>query len=201
MRRGVRLVLASESPRRRGLLESAGIVPIVVPPGVDEDVSEGFMPPEELVKSLARWKVRGIVSRMPDEFVMGGDTVVFIDGEVLGKPKDEDEARRMLRRIAGRTHEVYSGIALYEPVGGRILDDYDATKVSLREMDEEEIDWYVRTGEPMDKAGSYALQGIGCLFVTRVEGDFTGVVGLPLPKVYALLRRAGIGLDEILTKG
>lgn len=197
----LRLILASLSPRRKSLLESAGIAPFVVPSNVDEDAAAQGMAPGELVKALARRKIRKVALDMPGEFVLGGDTIVLIDGEVLGKPRDREEARDMLRRISGRTHEVYTGIALYEPKGRTILDDYDATKVTMREMDEEEIIWYVDTGEPMDKAGSYALQGIGGFFVTRVEGDFSGVVGLPLPKVYELLRRAGVGLDEILTVG
>lgn len=194
----MRLILASCSPRRKSLLESAGISPFVVPPDVEEDSPSGSLPPWELVRSLAKKKVLAVASRFPQDLVLGGDTIVFIDGMVLGKPKDEDDARATLRRIAGRTHWVYTGVALYEPGSGTVLDDHDETAVTIRALDDQEIDWYVRTGEPMDKAGSYALQGIGGLFVTRVEGDFTGVVGLPLPKVYDLLRRAGVRADQLI---
>lgn len=193
----LRLILASESPRRKTLLESAGISPVVVPSNVDEETPSEDMAPGELVKALARRKIRKVAASRPNDFVLGGDTIVYIDGKVLGKPADKEEAREMLRRICGRTHEVYTGVALYEPLGRTVLDDFDATSVTIREMDEEEIRWYVETGEPMDKAGSYALQGIGGFFVTKVEGDFSSVVGLPLPKVYDLLRRAGVSLGEI----
>lgn len=198
--RGLRLVLASESPRRKDLLESVGIIPLVVPSNIDEDIPDKAMPPDNLVKVLARRKIRRVAADRPGDFVIGADTIVVIDGEVLGKPRDDEDARAMLRRISGRTHHVYTGVALYEPWGQSVLDDFDVTPVTIRAMDEEEIQWYVATGEPMDKAGSYALQGIGGFFVTRVEGDFSNVVGLPLPKVYSLLRRAGVGLDQILSR-
>lgn len=178
-------------------MESAGILPVVVPSNVDEEAPSQDMGPGELVKALARRKIRKVAQSRPKEYILGGDTIVYIDNVVLGKPGSKEEAKEMLRRISGRTHEVYTGIALYEPLGRTVLDDFDATRVTLRKMDEEEIGWYVNTGEPMDKAGSYALQGIGGFFVTRVEGDFSGVIGLPLPKVYELLRRAGVLLDQL----
>lgn len=197
MKSVLRLILASESPRRKSLLESAGISPIVVPSNVDEEAPSEDMAPGDLVKALARRKIRKVAASHANDLVLGGDTIVYIEGKVLGKPGDKEEAREMLRCICGRTHEVYTGIALYEPLGRTVLDDFDATFVTIKDMDEEEIRWYVETGEPMDKAGSYALQGIGGFFVTRVEGDFSSVIGLPLPKVYGLLRRAGVQLDQI----
>ncbi|MGE5580023.1 MAG: Maf family protein [Bacillota bacterium] len=196
----MKLVLASESPRRKMLLESAGITPVVVPSNVDEDAPVDDMDPGDLVKALARRKIRKVAERLPDDYVLGGDTIVYIDGKVLGKPADKEQARDMLRRICGRTHEVFTGVALYEPLGKTVLDDFDATRVTIRDMDEEEIRWYVDTEEPMDKAGSYALQGAGAFFVERVEGDFSGVIGLPLPKVYSLLRRAGVSLKDLQEK-
>lgn len=193
----MRLILASESPRRKTLLESVGIEPVVVPSNVDEEAPSEDMSPGDLVKVLARRKIRKVAASRPNDYVLGGDTIVYIDGQVLGKPSDKQQAVEMLRRIRGRTHEVYTGVALYEPLGRTVLDDYDATFVTIRDLGEEEIRWYVETGEPMDKAGSYALQGIGGFFVTKVDGDFSSVVGLPLPKVYDLLRRAGVSLGEI----
>lgn len=180
-------------------MESAGIVPVIMPSNVSEEVKGDGLSPSELVKVLARRKIESVSEEHPHDYVLGGDTIVYIDGEVLGKPATEEDAVSMLKHISGKTHVVYTGIALYEPRTKTVLDDFDATEVTMRKMDEQEIRSYVRTGEPMDKAGSYALQGIGGFFVERVNGDFSGVIGLPLPKVYNLLRRAGLSPDEILS--
>jgi len=155
------------------------------------------MPPGELVMALAKRKISNVAKENPNDLVLGGDTIVYIDAQVLGKPGSKEEAAEMLRRIAGRTHQVYTGIALYHPVSRAVFQDVDVTSVTMKDMDDREIRWYVETGEPMDKAGSYALQGVGGFFVTKVCGDFSGVVGLPLPKVYGLLRRAGVSLEQI----
>jgi len=195
----LRLVLASESPRRKALLEAVGIRPVVVPSHAAEAVKEEGLEPHQLVRLLARRKIGKVAEIMPDELVLGADTIVYIDGEVLGKPESPEDARRMLQKIAGRTHVVYTGVALWDPGRKRVLDDFDKTEVTMCPLTEEEIAWYVSTGEPMDKAGSYALQGIGGMFVERVNGDFSSVIGLPLPKVYRLLRLAGVRLEELLT--
>jgi septum formation protein len=195
----LRLILASESPRRRALLEGVGIIPVVMPSDVGENVSREGLAPEELVRLLSRRKIDKVSRMRPDDFVLGADTIVYIDGAVLGKPQSAGDARRMLRTIAGKTHVVYTGVALWDPRGKRVLDDFDKTEVTMSPLTEEEIDWYVSTGEPMDKAGSYALQGIGGIFVSKVNGDFSSVIGLPLPKVYRLLRLAGVALEELLT--
>lgn len=196
----LRLVLASASPRRKTLLESAGITPVVVASNASEEVKGEGLEPEELVKLLARRKIREVSLGYPSDYVLGGDTIVYIDGKVLGKPENRADAVSMLRNISGRTHVVYTGVALYEPKSGTVLDDCDATKVTMRAMDDDEIRWYVSTGEPMDKAGSYALQGVGGFFVERIDGDFSSVIGLPLPKVYSLLMRAGVPLDRLITR-
>ncbi|MGI6662684.1 MAG: Maf family protein [Bacillota bacterium] len=195
----MRLILASESPRRKALLEGAGIVPVVVPSNATETVNREGLEPQELVKLLSRRKIDTVSRLMPDDFVLGADTIVYIDGTILGKPESAEDARGMLRKIAGKTHVVYTGVALWDPRGKRVLDDFDKTEVTMSPLTEEEIDWYVSTGEPMDKAGSYALQGIGGMFVVRVNGDFSSVIGLPLPKVYRLLRLAGVELEELLS--
>ncbi|NLA61288.1 MAG: septum formation inhibitor Maf [Firmicutes bacterium] len=192
-------MLASESPRRKALLEGAGIVPVVVPSNATETVNREGLEPQELVKLLSRRKIDTVSRLMPDDFVLGADTIVYIDGTILGKPESAEDARGMLRKIAGKTHVVYTGVALWDPRGKRVLDDFDKTEVTMSPLTEEEIDWYVSTGEPMDKAGSYALQGIGGMFVVRVNGDFSSVIGLPLPKVYRLLRLAGVELEELLS--
>jgi septum formation protein len=195
----LRLILASQSPRRKMLLEGAGIVPVVMPSDACETVKGDGLGPEELVKVLARRKIAGVSRVRPDDYVLGADTIVYIEGTVLGKPESPDDARQMLRTIAGKSHVVYTGVALYEPRERKVLDDFDKTEVTMSPLSEEEIEWYVRTGEPMDKAGSYALQGMGGLFVSRVNGDFSSVIGLPLPKVYRLLRLAGVRLEDLLT--
>ncbi|HHY44347.1 MAG TPA: septum formation inhibitor Maf [Firmicutes bacterium] len=195
----MRLILASESPRRKALLEGAGIIPVVVPSNAAETVNRDGIEPHDLVKILSRRKIDKVSKMLPDDYVLGADTIVYIDGTVLGKPESADDARRMLRKIAGKTHVVYTGVALWDPRGKRVLDDFDKTEVTMSPLTEEEIDWYVSTGEPMDKAGSYALQGIGGMFVTTVNGDFSSVIGLPLPKVYRLLRLAGVRLEELLS--
>lgn len=191
------LVLASLSPRRRTLLEQIGVKPVIVPSHVDESsLVKGITDPGEVVVTLARSKVSQVCANYRDQVVLGADTIVYLESRILGKPRDEKEAQFMLRQISGKTHSVYTGVALYNPKSGEILTDYDCTRVTMREMDQEEIEWYVSTGEPMDKAGSYALQGIGGVFVEKIEGDWTSVVGLPLPMVYRMLKTAGFGLRE-----
>lgn len=151
---------------------------------------------------LAEEKAREIAH--PGELVLGADTTVLVDGEILGKPADMDEARRMLRRIAGREHTVLSGVALHEAFPekgtGRTASTVDSTRVLMAEMDDERIDWYVATGEPMDKAGAYAIQGLGALIVEAVYGNYTNVVGLPLPTVRRLFAELGYDLRDFATR-
>lgn len=193
----MRLILASASPRRRVLLESAGIKPVVIPAGVEEEAARTGEP-DAVAKDLAERKVRAVARAHPEDLVLGADTLVVIDGEVLGKPSDMQDAIGMLERLSGRTHRVYTGIALYCPESRRILRDCDCTLVTMRDLVAQEIMWYVKTGEPMDKAGGYALQGAGAFFVREIRGDYSGVIGLPLAKVYALLKGAGISLEDLL---
>ena len=149
------------------------------------------------MKVLARRKIAGVFGSGPT--ITSWEPIPLFTQNVLGKPESPDDARQMLRTIAGKSHVVYTGVALYEPRERKVLDDFDKTEVTMSPLSEEEIEWYVRTGEPMDKAGSYALQGMGGLFVSRVNGDFSSVIGLPLPKVYRLLRLAGVRLEDLLT--
>jgi septum formation protein len=161
---------------------------------VDETPHPGEEP-EAYVLRLAREKA-GAVAR-PGELVLAADTTVVVDGEILGKPLDADDARRMLRQLAGREHEVLTGIALAEPNhgdGGRSVAQADLSRVRMAPLTDEEIDWYVATGEPMDKAGAYGIQGLGSLFVEAVDGNYTNVVGLPVPAVYRLFAELGYDL-------
>jgi len=179
------LVLASASPRRRALLEQLGIPLRVDPAHLDENVRAGEAA-ERYVLRLAQEKAAAVHVRHPADTVLAADTSVVLDGVVLGKPTDEDEALSMLGRLSGRTHSVMTAIAV-AGVGGRCV----TAKVTFAPATETALRWYVSTGEPMDKAGAYAVQGIGGFLVERIEGSVSAVVGLPLVETLALLREAG----------
>jgi septum formation protein len=179
------LVLASASPRRRDLLEAAGFAPIVVPADVDEQPLDHEMPRAHVVR-LARAKAAAIAAIRPDAAVLGADTVVALGDEILGKPGDRADARRMLERLAGRTHAVYTGVAL--SVRGELREAVDVSEVTLMPLDAAELDWYASTGEGLDKAGAYAVQGLASCFVTSIRGSYSTVVGLPVALVYSWLR-------------
>ena len=183
------IVLASSSPRRRHLLEMLGIDHQVVPADVREVQEPGELPATMAVR-LARVKAQAVAKERPDAPVLAADTVVVIDDEVLGKPTDEGDARQMLQRLSGRSHVVITAVALVLPEG-KTLERYDMTRVWFRTLSRETIAEYVATGEPLDKAGSYGVQGYGAVLVDRVEGDFFSVMGLPLRLVVELLAAAG----------
>ena len=182
------LVLASASPRRRALLEQLGIPLRVDPAHLDENVRAGEAA-ERYVERLAREKAEAVQVRHPNATVLGADTSVVVDGVVLGKPGSEDEALSMLRRLSGRTHEVMTAVAV-AGVGARCV----TAEVSFTAATDAALRWYVSTGEPLDKAGAYAVQGIGGFLVERIEGSHSAVVGLPLVETLALLREAGYRL-------
>lgn len=195
----LRLVLASRSPRRKALLEAIGIEPLVVPSKFDESrFDPSDMSPRDLAMALARGKTAAVAREYPDDVVLGADTIVVLDGKVLGKPATPTEAAQMLEHLSGNTHEVYTGIALYEPKSGQVFCDVARTLVTMRHMEPHEIEWYVGTGEPMGKAGGYGIQGKAALFVTGINGDYTGVIGLPLSKFYEILKRAGLLITNFL---
>jgi septum formation protein len=178
------LILASRSPRRHEILAAAGIPHVVRPAEVDESVRNGE-DAEQYVKRVARSKAEA-VSAQPDDVVLGADTVVVVDGEILGKPADQADARRMLGQLAGREHHVVTGICLRCP--GRSIEEVETTRVRFIPLSAREIDEYVASGEPLDKAGAYAIQGRASKFIDRVEGCYFNVVGLPVARVYAHLR-------------
>ena len=181
------LVLASASPRRAELLHAAGIAFVVVPPDVDESVQDDE-PPPRYVERLARAKAVAIQLHHPDRLVLAADTTVVVDGHILGKPDGAADARRMLTMLAGRTHEVITGVAL--AAGGAVIESRQATTtVAFAPMTAEWIDWYVASGEPMDKAGAYAIQGLASRFVTSISGSYSNVVGLPVALVHEMLER------------
>ncbi len=186
------LVLASASPRRQNLLATLGLHYTVRPVDLDETPLPGE-PPEVYVRRLAREKAAARVG--PDELVLAADTTVVLDGEILGKPGDPAEARAMLARLAGREHTVLTGVAV-EQLGRERRTVVESTRVRIAALEADEVAWYVATGEPMDKAGSYAVQGIGAMFVESVVGDYTNVVGLPLPVTRRLFAEAGYDLKD-----
>lgn len=182
------LVLASSSPRRRELLAGLGLNFAVRPVDLDERPIEGECA-RDYVLRLARAKAAARVER--NELVLAADTVVVLDQDLLGKPVDEADARRMLSRIAGREHYVFTGVALRCGDSQHEVSTVEQSRVRIAAITAEEIDWYVSTGEPMDKAGSYAVQGLGALFVEAVFGNYANVVGLPLPTVSRLFAELG----------
>ncbi|WP_114313367.1 Maf family protein [Thermus caldifontis] len=179
------LTLASGSPRRKALLEALGFPLRVVPPGVEEEGESLPLDPKELALALARRKGEGV----PGEWVLAADTVVDLEGRVLGKPKDRAENHLFLRLLSGRTHRVHTAIYLRTPQD--LVTEVHTTQVRFRRLSEEEIAWYVHSGEGLDKAGGYGAQGLGMALLQAIEGDFYTVVGLPVARVFALLWERG----------
>ena len=180
------LVLASRSPRRAKLLREAGYEFDVVPADVDESRLDGETP-RQYVARVAGSKASAVAARAGDRIVVAADTVVLIDGLVLGKPADRRDAASMLARLSGRTHEVLTGMVVAR--GGRLRNVVEVTRVTFATLDPARIAWYAATGEPDDKAGAYAVQGIGSRFVERIEGSYTNVVGLPVALVDRFVRQ------------
>lgn len=183
-----RLILASSSPRRAEILTALGIPFRVSPADVDESVLPGETGPAAASR-LAGAKAAAASLRHPRDWVLAADTLVLLDGAVLGKPRDDDEAEEMLRRLSGREHRVVTAVRLARGTGGG-QEEIEESRVRIAPLDEKEIRWYVSTGEPLDKAGAYAVQGLGARFIESVAGSFTNVMGLPARSVYRLLRAA-----------
>ena len=184
-----RIILASQSPRRRQLLSLIGIPHEVEPADVDESVRPGESA-GPYAERLAREKALAIARAHPAAVTIGADTTVVVDGDILGKPDDAADARRMLRRLSGRSHVVMTAVAVAR--GGRVRSGVEEVGVTFRALDDREIDAYIATGEPMDKAGSYGIQGYGATIVERIEGDFFAVMGLAIVRLVGLLREAGV---------
>lgn len=179
------VVLASGSPRRRELLGQMGIEDFEVLPAQGEETAPEGLAPDALVARLALQKAREVAALRPEATVIGADTVVALDGRVLGKPSDEEEAREMLSALSGRCHQVYTGMAVLS--GGQAFTHVECTQVEFRPLTEEEIAAYVATGESMDKAGAYGIQGRACVFIRGIQGDYYNVVGLPVCALHELL--------------
>ena len=185
------IILASQSPRRRELLERMGLAGFrVVSPDVDEHMEED-LPPAQLVCRLSQRKARAVREQVGDEgLIIAADTVVALDGAVLGKPADELAAFKMLSTLSGVRHQVYTGLTVLR--GGEEHTEYEVTDVSFRELTQGEIEDYIRTGEPMDRAGAYGIQGYGALFISGIQGDYYNVMGLPVCRLGQLLETLGV---------
>jgi septum formation protein len=184
----MRLVLASASPRRADLLRAAGLPFEVHPVDVDECFRPGETP-ERAVARIAELKAAAGLALHPEAVILGADTTVVVEGDTLAKPANDRDAVRMLRRLSGRSHDVLTGVCLSSRE--RRLVHVESTRVRMTELTEAEIAWYVATGEPFDKAGGYAVQGLASRFIERIEGSYSNVVGLPVSSVYALLNELG----------
>ena len=185
------IILASQSPRRRELLAQMGISNFIIRPAVGEESAPDGLTPARLVEALSLHKGLEVAAASdPADLVIAADTVVAVDGQVLGKPHDREEAVSMLAALSGRTHTVYTGVTLCWD--GELLTEHEATTVQFRPLTAAEIEAYVATGEPMDKAGAYGIQGVGSLLVERIEGDYFNEVGLPICRLGRMLARFGV---------
>ncbi|MDM8549611.1 Maf family protein [Desulfobacterales bacterium HSG2] len=180
------LILASKSPRRRYLLEQAGLSFSVIPSSFDEDTIP-LQSPELYVKVLAEAKAGEVAEKYPHNWVIGADTIVLIDDTILGKPASKEEARSMLKRLSGQTHHVLTGYSIICKAKNRNFSETVKTRVLFKSLTDQEIEWYIHTKEPFDKAGAYAIQGLGTFLVKSISGSYTNVVGLPVCEVIEFL--------------
>ena len=181
-----KLVLASGSPRRSEILNSVSWEFVKVVPDIDESERPGELP-ADYVQRLAREKAEAVAGSQPDSIVLAADTTVVIDNQIIGKPTDEADARRMLSMLSGNWHEVLTGVAVVR--NGKVAVDIQSTRVKFAPMSDAEINFLIEKGEPLDKAGAYAVQAQAALFIEKIEGDYWNVVGLPVSLVYELVRR------------
>ena len=185
------IILASKSPRRKSLLEQAGLRFSVVPGNFDEG-EVAFSDPETYVKTLAEAKAGNISKKYPESWIIGADTIVFIDGKALQKPESKDRAREMLISLSGKWHQVFTGFCVRSFLKNFFFSETVVTGVKFKELSDDQIEWYINTSEPFDKAGGYAIQGLGTILVESVNGSYTNVVGLPVCEVMGCLIRENI---------
>ena len=183
-------ILASTSPRRSELLKQVGLDFRVVPSGIEEDSVKGESPRTHVLR-LAEKKAHRVGSEYPDHWVIAADTIVYVDHSILGKPKNQEEAKKMLRRLSGKEHRVLTGFSVQHLQKGKGDRSAVKTAVKVKRLTRSEMEWYVQTGEPLDKAGGYAIQGIGSFMIESIRGSYTNVVGLPLCELIEMLNRLG----------
>jgi len=185
-----RLVLASKSPRRYELMKQVGLEFDVIPSGIEEDYMKGESPRKHVLR-LAEAKALNVGNRHPDRWVVAADTIVYVDHAILGKPKSREEAKKMLRRLSGKEHRVLTGFSIHHLEKGKGDQEAVQTTVKVKKLTPAEMDWYVETGEPFDKAGGYAVQGVGSFMIESIKGSYTNVVGLPICELIQMLSRLG----------
>jgi len=185
------LLLASASPRRHELLQQAGVVFTVIPSNISEEVRPGEAP-EAYALRVAGEKARDVATRYPGTWVLAADTIVVINKEILGKPQDMADGYRMLRLLSGRLHQVMTAFVAVNPSGQEYVRQVVISEVTFKSLSDDQIQDYLATGEPFDKAGAYAVQGLGASLIECVEGSYTNIVGLPIDEVLAVLRAAGL---------
>jgi len=188
------MILASKSPRRREILESMGFRLKIIVPDVEERSGEKEIPAR--IMDIARQKTLALATEQPLLYVTGADTVVILDGEIIGKPADAADAASTLRRLSGREHRVLTAFSFRNLSRNTDICDYEITKVFFRDLDEELIRWYVGTGEPMDKAGSYGIQGKGALLAEKIDGDFFNVMGFPIARFARRILEEGLTPEQ-----
>ncbi|MEN2985006.1 MAG: nucleoside triphosphate pyrophosphatase [Dictyoglomaceae bacterium] len=187
-----KIVLASNSPRREFLLKLIGLDFIVYPSNIEEDEGEDKKSPKEVVLRNALEKAKAVSQVFNSAIIISADTIVVLDGKILGKPKDKEAAINMLKKLRGKTHQVFTGVVVWETPENRYFTRVVKSLVKMRNYSMEEIINYVETGEPMDKAGAYGIQGKGALLIEKIEGDYYNIVGLPLAPLYLLLKKVGV---------
>ncbi len=186
-----RIILASKSPRRRYLLQQAGLSFRVIPSNIDE-TSATISSPETYVRLLSEAKANDVAVKYPDKWVIGADTIVLQEDAILGKPRSLAEARAMIKRLSGQTHRVLTGYAICCKAKSRNFSETIKTDVLFKNLTDDEIEWYIQTKEPFDKAGAYAIQGLGTFLVKSINGSYTNVVGLPVCEVIEFLLKEGV---------
>jgi len=184
-------ILASLSPRRRELLGGMDLKFSVIPSGIEEPENDDESPRDHALR-LSLEKARAVADQHPDAWVLGADTIVIVDGEILGKPKNPEHAKKMLRKLSGRDHIVITGFSIVQKKGNVAMSDAVESTVFFKNLPDDEIEWYAGTDEPYDKAGAYAVQGKAAFFIKEIHGSYTNVMGLPLAEVVAALKEAGI---------
>jgi len=195
---GSRLILASESPRRYELLKQVGLDFDVIPSGIEEDYIKGESPRKHVLR-LAEAKALDVGNQHPDRWIIAADTIVCVDHSILGKPKSREEAKKMLRRLSGKGHRVLTGFSVHHLKKRKGDREAVQTAVRVKKLTQAEMEWYIRTGEPFDKAGGYAVQGIGSFMIESIKGSYTNVVGLPIYELIQMLSR--LGALEISERG
>jgi septum formation protein len=187
---GNRLILASKSPRRYELLKQVGLDFDVIPSRIEEDYIKGESPRKHVLR-LAEAKALDVGNQHPDRWVVAADTIVYVDHSILGKPKSREEAKKMLRRLSGKEHRVLTGFSVHHLEKRKGDRQTVQTAVKVKKLTQEEMEWYVKTEEPFDKAGGYAIQGMGSFMIESIKGSYTNVVGLPVCELIQMLRRLG----------